>query len=73
MQKECAVRKAAEQHNAVRRNMADAIGYLCSVAAEAGLDNIASRLAAIRSSLQKMVGRRSEPGTNDWEKRIGGK
>jgi hypothetical protein len=65
MQKGCSVREAAEKPNAttVIRNMADAITYLCGVAAEAGLENIASRLAGVRSSLQKMAARRNETTT----------
>jgi hypothetical protein len=55
--KEYSVRRALVEPDAktLVSNMADAVSYLCTVAAEAGLDGIAARLTRVRSSLQRMA------------------
>jgi hypothetical protein len=72
-QKEYSVWKAAGKPSgtAVIRNMADAVSYLCGVASEAGLDNIAARLAGICDSLRKIASSQDETPHNNGGEQVG--
>jgi len=73
MQDDIFLRTGAKKPNGITliRNMADAVSYLCSVASEAGLDGIASRLAGIRVSLLRMAAGQEDASFQTGKKQAG--
>ena len=52
----------AERSTTTAHNMADAVGYLMRVAADAGLQNIVVKLANIRANLLNLANAQSQAG-----------
>ena len=50
------------ERSATAHNMADAVGYLMRVAADAGLQNIAVKLANIRANLLNLANAQAQAG-----------